>query len=229
MTQERRVLDKGYIRLVDFMGSDLSIVRSARVSYDALWRTGINEKSDAKLIAYLWKNGHTTPFEAVTMTFEVKAPIFVYRQWHRHRTQSYNEMSARYTELPKEWYTPTVETIGKQSKVNKQARDIVPMTEDEECARRSQIYDYNIFCERAYLQYQCQIAQGWPRELARMCLPLSMYSKMFCTMNLLNCMKFLRLRLHEHAQYEIRAYAVAMVELVEPLVPVAMAAFEESL
>src|SRR5687767_9561131 len=97
---ERRVLDHGVVRLVDSMGSDLSVVRAARVSYDAAWRAGEDEGSDARLVGYLWRNHHTTPFEAVTVTFEIVAPIFVLRQWHRHRTQSYNELSARYRELP---------------------------------------------------------------------------------------------------------------------------------
>src|SRR5882672_11447942 len=94
------VLDHGYVRLVDHMGGDLSVVRAARNSYDAAWRAGLDEGGDAKLIRYLYRNRHTTPFEAVTFTFEVCAPIFVFRQWHRHRTWSYNEVSARYTELP---------------------------------------------------------------------------------------------------------------------------------
>src|SRR5678815_1755750 len=119
-----KCLDRGWVRLVDHMGSDLSIVRAARVSYDAAWRTGEDEKSDEKLLRYLWNHAHTSPFEAVTFTFEVKAPIFVFRQWHRHRTQSYNEMSARYTELPEEFYVPRLEDIGEQSKFNKQAREM---------------------------------------------------------------------------------------------------------
>lgn len=98
------VLDHGFVRLVDWMGDDCSVVRAARVSYDAAWRAGEDEKGDERLIRYLWKHKHTTPFEAVTFTFEVKAPIFVFRQWHRHRTWSYNELSARYRELPEEYY-----------------------------------------------------------------------------------------------------------------------------
>src|SRR5687768_15107954 len=116
------VLDHGFIRLVDSMGSDLSVVRSARVSYDAEWRTGEDEGKDAKLINYLMKNRHTSPFESVTFTFEVKAPIFVFRQWHRHRTWSFNEVSARYSELPEEFYVPAVEQITTQSTSNKQMR-----------------------------------------------------------------------------------------------------------
>jgi thymidylate synthase (FAD) len=106
MADAIHVLDHGHVRLVDHMGSDLSIVRNARVSYDAEWRTGEDEGKDAKLIAYLVKNRHTSPFEAVSFTFDVKAPIFVFRQWHRHRTWSFNEVSARYAELPEEFYVP---------------------------------------------------------------------------------------------------------------------------
>ena len=109
------VLDHGFVRLVASMGNDLSIVRAARVSYDADWRTGEDEGSDARLIHYLWKNQHTSPFEAVEFQFEVKAPIFVLRQWHRHRTWSYNELSARYGELSEEFYLPKPDTVGEQS------------------------------------------------------------------------------------------------------------------
>jgi thymidylate synthase (FAD) len=117
------VLDHGFVRLVDHMGDDLSIVRAARVSYDAAWRAGEDQGSDERLIRYLWKNHHTTPFEAVTFTFEVKAPIFVLRQWHRHRTWSYNELSARYSELPEEYYVPDPKNIGcAESEANKQGR-----------------------------------------------------------------------------------------------------------
>ena len=118
------VLDHGFVRLVDSMGSDISVSRAARVSYDAAWRAGEDQGSDAKLIRYLWKNHHTTPFEAVSFTFEIKAPIFVFRQWHRHRTWSYNELSARYRELPEEFYLPDPAMIGQQSASSKQARDI---------------------------------------------------------------------------------------------------------
>src|SRR3970040_2099441 len=124
------VLDKGYCRLVEHMGSDLSIVRAARVSYNADWRAGEDESKDEKLIKYLWKNRHTSPFEAVTLTFEVKEPIFGFRQWHRHRTQSYNEVSARYTELEDEFYSPNPRMIGQQSVTNKQVRDLTDETGD---------------------------------------------------------------------------------------------------
>ena len=108
------VLDHGFVRLVDYMGDDLSIVRSARVSYDAAWRAGEDQGSDHRLIGYLWKHNHTSPFESVEFQFEVMAPIFVLRQWHRHRTWSYNELSARYRELPEIFYVPKPEHIGTQ-------------------------------------------------------------------------------------------------------------------
>ncbi len=224
----KNLLDKGYIRFVDHMGSDLSIVRTARNSHDAAWRAGIEELSDHKLIHFLWKNLHTTPFESVTLTFEVKAPIFVFRQWHRHRTQSYNEMSARYTELPSEWYLPPVNMIGKQCAKNKQQRDTSQIqTVDEFEFTKKQIALYNAACTMSYAVYKALMLFGWPRELARMCLPFSMYSKMFCTMNLLNALKFITLRDDPHAQYEIQVYAQAMLEQITPIVPVAIEAYEK--
>ena len=122
MILELRVLDHGLVRLVDHMGDDLSIVRNARVSYDAEWRAGEDKHSDTGLINYLVRNGHNTPLEAVEATFEVRAPVFVFRQWHRHRTQSYNELSARYRELSEEFYVPELKQITMQSKDNKQMR-----------------------------------------------------------------------------------------------------------
>lgn len=220
------VLDHGFVRLVDFMGMDVSVVRAARVSYNAAWRAGEDEKSDEKLIRYLWKNGHTTPFEAVTVTFEVKAPIFVLRQWHRHRTQSYNELSARYRELPEEFYVPLTNQIGVQSTTNKQGREGMDNA-DLLAARHREIEAYKASCQASFLTYKSLLERGWPRELARCALPLSIYSHMFCTMNLLNLLKFFQLRLHPHAQFEIRQYAVALREIVQPIVPVCIKAFDE--
>lgn len=218
----KNVLDSGFVRLVDYMGSDLSIVRSARVSYDADWRAGDSEKSDKRLIKYLWKNNHSTPFESVTITLEVKAPIFVFRQWHRHRTMSYNEVSARYTELDMGYYSPDASLIGTQSASNKQMRDVTELSEDEKEIRRKQINMYNAHCADAFGMYNDLITMGWPRELARMVLPLSAYSRMFATVNLLNMLKFLRLRDHEHAQHEIRVYAKAINEILSLILPVTM-------
>jgi len=214
-----KVLDHGFIRLVDFMGSDLSISRSARVSYDAEPR-----EEDKGLINYMMKHNHSTPFESVTFTFEVKAPIFVFRQWHRHRTQSYNELSARYRPLPSEYYVPELSTITTQDPKNKQART----TEQHPDAAQIQA-DIDIFCEAAHVLYQQLLDKGCPRELARGVLPLNTYSHMFTTMNLLNCFKFIRLRNAPDAQYEIRVYAAAMLDIIEPLVPIAVQAFKDTL
>jgi thymidylate synthase, flavin-dependent len=214
-----KVLDKGYVRLIDSMGDDLSIVRAARVSFNAEWRAGENEKSDEKLLRYLWRNRHTSPFEAVTFTFEVKAPVFVFRQWHRHRTQSYNEVSARYTELPDEFYIPELEHIGTQSKDNKQAR-VIGLVESEVDGRQEELDEYEEHCKQSFVLYKKLLSRGWPRELARMNLPFSTYSHMFDTVNLLNLLKFLDLRLHPHAQYEIQVYAKAILDLIRSVVPV---------
>lgn len=217
------VLDHGFVRLVDSMGSDLSVVRAARVSYDAAWRAGENEGSDERLLNYLWRNHHSTPFESVTFTFEVKAPIFVFRQWHRHRTWSYNELSARYKELPEEFYIPNVEQIGQQSKSSKQAREL---TEEVDLRRHEEVAALRDLCNNSFYTYHALIESGWPRELARCALPVNTYSHMFCTVNLLNLLKFITLRDHDHAQYEIRVYAEAMKKLIEPIVPVTMKAFD---
>lgn len=217
-------LDKGYVRLVNHMGDDLSIVRAARVSFDAAWRAGEDEGKDTKLINYLWKHKHTTPFESVTFTFEVKAPIFVLRQWHRHRTWSYNELSGRYKELGEEFYVPTPEHIGVQSISNKQGRDLTANITDREI----EVHGYRELCTTLFINYKFLLEQGWPKELARMCLPVSTYSHMFATVNLLNLLKFLTLRCDSHAQYEIRVYADAMKELVKNIIPVTIGAWESA-
>lgn len=217
-----KVLDHGFVRLVDSMGSDLSIVRNARVSYDADWRAGEDKGSDTRLINYLYSNGHNTPFEAVTFTFDVKAPIFVFRQWHRHRTQSFNELSARYRELPEEFYVPEATQITTQSTDNKQMRtdEVHPDAQEFRDAMR-------INNAQQFKLYKSLIERGCPRELARSVLPVATYSHMFATVNLHNLFRFLAERLHPHAQYEIRVYAEAMLELIEPIVPVAVAAFKK--
>jgi len=224
------VLNGGFVRLVDHMGNDLSIVRSARVSYDADWRSeqegdesGSSSK-DEKLIGYLMKNKHTSPFESVQFTFEVKAPIFVFRQWHRHRTWAYNEISARYTELDEGYYIPELDQITTQSTSNKQMRTN-EQHPDADWHRRVIATQ----CEQAFHVYRGLIDRGCPRELARSVLPVAAYSRMFASVNLHNLFHFLRLRLHEHSQYEIRVYAQAMLQLIEPVVPVATQAFKNTL
>jgi len=203
----------------------------ARQSYDAEWRAGLDEKNDAKLLAYLYNNKHNTPFEHVTFTFNIMAPIFVFRQWHRHRTQSYSEVSARYTVIPNFMYVPDPVLIGMQSAGNKQCRDIseVELTR-EEMDRATDISTRIEFSNKsAYEDYELLLEKECPRELARGVLPFNMYSKMSATMNLHNLFGFLRERCHSHAQYEIRVYADAMLDLIEPIVPVSVGIFKESL
>lgn len=228
------VLDHGFVRLVDYLGSDLSVVRAARVSYDADWRTGEDAGKDEKLIHYLLRNKHTSPFESVVFTFEIKCPIFVLRQWGRHRTQeyndgagigyekfwSYNEVSARYAELPEEFYVPAEEDLTTQSKDTKQARsDVVVL---DAATLRWEMRRHN---EAAFGLYRHLLEQGVAREIARTILPVATYTRLFATVNLHNLMLWSRLRLHPHAQKEIRVYAEAVMDLIAPLVPVSIAAF----
>lgn len=222
MNEKIEVLDHGFVRLVESMGSDLSIVRNARVSYDAEWRTGEDEGKDAKLLNYLIKNKHTSPFESCVFTFEVKAPIFVFRQWHRHRTWSFNEISARYAELPEEYYVPEPNQITTQSASNKQMRtdEVNPLA----VKMAEMIRTHN---ELSFARYKTLLEYDCPRELARTVLPVGTYSHMFATVDLHNLMHFLKLRLHSHSQYEIRVYAEAILKLIEPIVPHSVAAFRE--
>lgn len=215
------LLDHGFVRLVEHMGSDLSVVRAARVSYDAAARAGKDEGSDHRLINYLWKNRHTSPFEAVEFQFEVKAPIFVFRQWHRHRTWSFNELSARYRELPEEFYVPDPYLIGAQSTSNKQMRTEAPPDETASNLIRHA-------CTAAFTSYRLLLERGVPRELARSVLPVATYSHMFAKVDLANLFKFLDLRAHSHAQHEIRVYAEAMLELIRPVVPACVEAWESN-
>jgi len=223
-----QVLDHGLIRLVSYMqpvpenktddwNGDLEISRNARVSYDAEGRP-----EDEKLINFLYANGHNTPFEAMTFTFEIKAPIFVFRQWHRHRTQSYNELSARYRELPEIFYIPELDQITTQSTDNKQMRTNEPnpnALEIQSILHRGNTRDFE--------EYHKLLELGCPRELARTKLPFGTYSHMFATVNLNNLFKFIAERSHAHAQYEIRVYSDALLELIEPIVPASVKAFKK--
>jgi len=229
MSDKIDVLDHGCVRLVNHMGGDLAVVRAARVSHDADWRAGDDEGGDARLIRYLMRNGHTSPFEHVQFTFEVKAPIFVLRQWMRHRTWSFSEISMRYTVVDEpEFYTPTPGLIGVQSKSSKQARVEVVLSGEDLDRRAHEAAVVRHAAERAADLYRKLLASGWPRELARTVLPVSVYSRMFATADLHNLFHFLELRLHEHAQYEIRVYAEAMLTLIRPIAPACVAAWKES-
>ena len=219
-----KCLDHGFVTLRGHMGGDVDVVRAARVSYSEGWKAGEDEGSDTRLIKYLKKNKHHTPFEAVVLKFEVKAPIFVFRQWHRHRTWSYNELSARYRELPEEFYVPHVMDIAPQAKNNKQGRELGGFDSDE---ARMIAEHIEASSKEAFMRYHTLLRTGLAKELARMVLPVNTYSHMEATVNLLNLMRFLSLRDHSHAQYEIRVYAEAMRELAKQVAPVCIAAWEE--
>jgi len=218
------MLEHGFVRHLGNYGTDLTVVRRARQSYDADWRTGIEGKSDMGLIKYLMNNGHNTPFEAPNAEFEVKSPIFVFRQWHRHRTQSYNEVSGRYVELPEEFYIPAADYITLQSTDNKQMRTDESHPDAEwwrEASAANMAATFELYHEA--------IRRGIPRELARVPLPLGTFSRMSASANLWNWMRFMKERLHPHAQYEIRVYALAIQKALTELYPISMKYFNDSL
>lgn len=184
---------------------------------------------DEKLLDYLYTHKHMTPFEMAGMVIEVQAPIFVFREWHRHRTQSYNEMSARYVPLPDVNYVPTVERLMMNSKTNKQAgavKDAQELTESNAERFRGVISTRYHVLEN---EYQNALAAGVPKELARLILPVGRYSRMRASTNLRCWMMFLTLRMDEHAQWEIRQFANAVFEIMKQHFPRATALFEEGL
>ncbi|AFG38837.1 FAD-dependent thymidylate synthase [Spirochaeta africana] len=221
LDREYPVLDKGFIRLVDYMGGDDRIVQAARVSYGAGTKSF---RQDAGLIRYLLRNEHTSPFEQVVFTFHAKMPVFVARQWVRHRTARLNEISGRYSVMKDEFYLPDPDKISLQSEDNKQGRseDAVDTGVATEVLGQLKAGQ-----QQAYAAYQSLIESGLARELARINLPLSMYTEWYWQIDLHNLFHFLRLRLDPHAQYEIRAYAEVMLEIARAVCPVATAAFEE--
>lgn len=216
-----RVLDHGFIRLVDYMGSDSAICEAARVSY----QNHDNEQDEGKdrnLLRYLLRHRHTTPFEMCEVKFHVKAPIFVVRQWFRHRTWSYNEISARYTELPEQYYQPNGEWRY-QSRKNKQGGA-------EECGdavTANAIADSESSFTESFERYRSILEMDVSREQARIVLPLATYTEFYAKTNLHNLLHFLKLRLDSHAQWEIRQYAIAMHDLVCPKFPQTMLAFHD--
>lgn len=219
MVSERIVFDHGKVTLVDYLGDDRRILESARISTGAEPDKG--EKKDKGLIRYLYKNQHMTPFEQVVTTWRIKCPIFVARQWHRHRTQSINEVSGRYTELPTEFYTP--DDFKYQSNGNHQSSgEVIPLTSELSHMYRSPIAS-------AYAAYSGLLYMGVSKEQARMVLPVAQYTEFFTTMNLRNLFHFLGLRLHEHAQFEIRSFAEAMLSMLKELPDLSwsISAFEE--
>jgi len=221
LEKEYHCLDKGFVTLVDYMGGDESVVQAARVSY------GKGTKSvtdDRGLICYLMRHDHTTPFEMVELKFHCKMPIFVAREWIRHRTASVNEYSLRYSEPEGDYYVPDLEAIGFQTKGNRQGRTDEPVP--PEVGRRFQEYVKEI-SEQALQKYQEMNEAGVARELARMFLPVNFYTRWYWKINLHNLFHFLRLRLDQRAQHEIRVYAQKMAEITKKVAPVAYEAFED--
>lgn len=222
--EARPVLDHGFVRVVDYMGDDAAICQAARVSYG---RGTKSVQNDEGLIRYLMRHWHSTPFEMCEIKLHVKLPVFVARQWIRHRTANVNEYSARYSILDREFYIPAPEHVAAQSEVNNQGRGAT--LEGEEAARVLEMLKAD--STRAYDNYQSMIStegqQGLARELARMNLPANIYTQWYWKVDLHNLFHFLRLRADAHAQYEIRVYAEEICKVVADWVPFAYGAFEE--
>ncbi len=224
------ILDHGFIRVIDYMGDDTSIVQAARVSYGK----GTKKVStDSGLIKYLMRHWHSTPFEMCEIKYHVKLPIFIARQWIRHRTANVNEYSARYSILDKEFYLPGSDHLASQSKINRQGRGEV--LQGEQAKKVLDLLKND--AERTYENYETMLNEkydgsvidenktGLARELARMNLTLNTYTQWYWKTDLLNLMNFLRLRADLHAQYEIRAYANVMLDTVKKWVPITYEAF----
>lgn len=216
----QKVLDHGFVRLVDKMGSDAAIVQAARVSYAEGTKT---VRDDRSLIRYLMRHQHTSPLEMCELKFHCKMPIFVARQWIRHRTASTNEVSGRYSVLPQEYYVPARENVKYQSKTNRQGGD-----------KTAEWYDAKMFMDnlysvnaQAYSRYDQAMQADISREQARLFLTLSHYTEWYWKINLHNLFHFLKLRLDSHAQYEIRVYAEAIAWETKNLFPMAYEAFED--
>jgi len=252
---KKEVLDHGYLQLVETWGSDERIIEAARMSTQKGFQgwghpdgacqnchgqgetprhgvcsrcggTKVQKAGDEKLLKFLWENAHHTPFEMTGMTIEVQAPIFVFREWHRHRVPfGYNEMSARYAPLPDVNYIPTVERLMMQGGRNKQAQGTgVALTEDQAQTFRAMLFASYKDLE---FQYQSALDAGVPKELARIILPVGRYSRMMATGNLRGWLAFLKLRQAPNAQYEIRVYAEAVHDMLAERFPRTLALFDE--
>ena len=226
------VLDHGFVRVIDYMGDDSAIVQSARVSYGKGTKKISN---DQNLIKYLMRHRHSTPFEMCEIKFHIKLPIFIARQWIRHRTANVNEYSARYSILDKEFYIPSIENIAAQSSVNNQGRGEVLSSEEAS----NVISILKADAEQTYANYESLLNEssegavldenkaGVARELARMNLTLNTYTQWYWKIDLNNLLHFLALRADDHAQYEIKVYADAMLDIVKKWVPITYSAFDD--
>lgn len=215
------ILDHGFIRVIDYMGDDAAIVQAARVSYGAGTKS---VSDDTALIRYLMRHRHTSPLEQCEIKFHCRMPIFVARQWIRHRTASLNEESARYSEMKPEFYIPPPEQLARQSSANRQGREAQLTTEDAAAVLRILYAD----AQRSYDDYVVLLRDyDLSRELARINLPLGSYTEMYWKIDLHNLFHFLSLRVEPHAQWEIRQYAEAMLGVVRKWCPIATQAFED--
>ncbi len=232
---EIKCLDHGFVALVDAMPrlvpegqtADAAIVQAARVSYGQ----GTKQVSeDRGLIRYLLRHRHTTPFEMVEFKFHIAMPIFIARQWIRHRTANVNEYSARYSIVPDRFYTPSMEAIRKQSTGNRQGGEetfTIDGSDPDQSATAAAFLDYLHDAEAQYQKYLSLTQRGVSRELARMGLPVNVYTEWYWKCDLHNILRFLSLRMDTHAQLEIREFAQAMFRLLEPIVPVTMEAWRD--
>ena len=226
------VLDHGFVRVIDYMGDDSAIVQSARVSYGKGTKKISNDQG---LIKYLMRHRHSTPFEMCEIKFHIKLPIFIARQWIRHRTANVNEYSARYSILDKEFYIPSIENIASQSTINNQGRGEVLSSEEAS----NVISILKADAEQTYANYESLLNEsseggvldenksGIARELARMNLTLNTYTQWYWKIDLNNLLHFLALRADDHAQYEIKVYADAMLDIVKKWVPITYNAFDD--
>lgn len=223
------VLDHGFVRYIDHMGDDQRIVESARISYRSPSK---GEEADRKLLGYLLRNKHTSPFEMVKVTLNVKMPIFVMRQWVRHRMQNLNEVSARYTQLPAEFYIPAEWRA--QDPKNRQGSVALggwnPMLAPESPASEfAHTADSCLrqHCHKSYELYEAMLAAGIAREMARMVLPINIYTEIYCCWDLKNLLHFISLRDDSHAQAEIQEYSRAIKQILREIVPWTMAVYDE--
>lgn len=222
------VLDHGFVRLVDWMGDDSRIVESARISYKSPSK---GPEQDKKLLEYLWKNKHMSPFEQVKFTFNIKMPIFIMRQYIRHRVQNINEVSGRYTELPEEFYIP--KTWRRQDTKNKQGSvedgEWNPLLDERpDCCGDTHVTGWlNMHCSHSYELYNLMLKAGIAREMARMVLPLNIYTEFYATWDLRNLLHFISLRDDSHAQAEIQEYGKVFKTILKELVPDTMDCYEK--
>ena len=230
-----KVLDHGFVRLIDWMGDDKRIVEAARISYKSPSK---GEDQDKKLLAYLYKNKHTSPFEMCKVTLNIKMPIFVMRQYVRHRMQNLNEVSARYTELPNEFYIPNSwrpqDTKNKQGSIATDSwNPVVRIIYDHSLGGGNQPMEITAtqallkHCDNCYDLYQDMIKAGIAREMARMVLPVNIYTEIYACWDLKNLLHFITLRDDSHAQAEIQEYGKAIKEILKELFPWTMEAYEK--